>query len=71
MDYEITYFSEAVRQEIRELPDTLVARYLLLTRRMVAMGPNLGEPHTKAFGQEIRTHTTARKRNSRNQIKRG
>lgn len=35
------------------MPDTLVARYLLLTRRMVAMGPNLGEPHTKAFGQGL------------------
>ena len=53
MDYEITFYSEAVRQEIRDLPDTLVARYLLLTRRMVAMGPNLGEPHTKAFGQGL------------------
>jgi phage-related protein len=53
MDYEISFYSESVRQEIRELPDTLVARYLLLTRRMVAMGPNLGEPHTKAFGQGL------------------
>ena len=32
-----------------ELPDTLAARYIVLTRRMIALGPNLGEPHTKAF----------------------
>ena len=32
------------------LPDTLAARYIVLTRRMVVLGPNLGEPHTKAFG---------------------
>jgi hypothetical protein len=30
-----------------ELPDTLAARYIVLTRRMIALGPNLGEPHTK------------------------
>lgn len=32
-----------------ELPDTLAARYIVLTRRMIALGPNIGEPHTKAF----------------------
>ena len=35
------------------LPDTLAARYVVLTRRMVALGPNLGEPHTKAFGEGL------------------
>ena len=35
------------------LPDTLAARYIVLTRRMVALGPNLGEPHTKAFGDGL------------------
>ena len=53
MDYTITYYSEAVQQEILELPDTLAARYVVLTRRMVALGPNLGEPHTKAFGEGL------------------
>jgi phage-related protein len=32
-----------------DLPDTLAARYVVLTRRMVALGPNLGGPHTKAM----------------------
>ncbi len=50
MDFTITYYSESVQEEILALPDSLAARYIVLTRRMVALGPNLGEPHTKAFG---------------------
>lgn len=53
MDYTITYYSEDVQEEILSLPDTLAARYIVLTRRMVALGPNLGEPHTKAFGEGL------------------
>ena len=53
MDYTITYYSEAVQEEILALPDTLAARYIVLTRRMVALGPHLGEPHTKAFGDGL------------------
>ncbi len=53
MDHTITYYSEAVQEQILELPDSLAARYVVLTRRMVAIGPNLGEPHTKAFGDGL------------------
>jgi phage-related protein len=53
VNYTITYYSGAVEEEILELPDTLAARYVVLTRRMVALGPNLGEPHTKAFGEGL------------------
>jgi phage-related protein len=53
VDYAITYYSEAVQEQILELPDTLAARYIVLTRRMVALGPNLGEPHTKAVGDGL------------------
>ncbi|WP_291942248.1 type II toxin-antitoxin system RelE/ParE family toxin [Limnohabitans sp.] len=53
MDYTITYYSESVQEQILDLPDTLAARYVVLTRRMVAIGPNLGEPHTKAFGDGL------------------
>jgi phage-related protein len=42
-----------VQEQILDLPDTLAARYIVLTRRMVAIGPNLGEPHTKAFGDGL------------------
>ena len=53
MDYEIRYYSEAVQEQILDLPDTLAARYIVLTRRMAAIGPNLGEPHTKAMGEGL------------------
>jgi phage-related protein len=50
VEYSISYYSESVQNDILSLPDTLAARYIVLTRRMVVLGPNLGEPHTKAFG---------------------
>ena len=53
MDYTISYYSEAVQEQIFELPYTLAARYIVLTRRMIALGSNLGEPHTKAFGEGL------------------
>lgn len=53
MVYTITYYSESVQTDILNLPDTLAARYIVLTRRMVALGPNLGEPHTEAFGKGL------------------
>lgn len=53
MDYTISYYSDVVQAEILDLPDTLAARYIVLTRRMVVLGPNLGTPHTKAFGDGL------------------
>ena len=53
MDFKISYYNEALQQEIFELPKTLVTRYVMLTQRMIALGPNLGEPHTKAFGNSL------------------
>lgn len=53
MEYRIEYFSKRVQEDILALPDTLAARYIVLTRRMVALGPNLGEPHTKTFGNGL------------------
>ena len=53
MDYTIVYYSDAVQAEILDLPDTLAARYIVLTRRMIVLGPNLGAPHTKAFGEGL------------------
>jgi phage-related protein len=53
MDFEIKYYSESVQDQILELPDSLAARYIVLTRRMLAIGPNLGEPHTKAMGRGL------------------
>ncbi len=53
MDYRIEYYSEAVEEEILALPDTLAARYIVLTRRMTAVGANLGPPHTEPFGNGL------------------
>ena len=53
MEYQILYYSEDVCNDILVLPDTLAARYVVLTRRMLAVGPKLGEPHTKAMGQGL------------------
>jgi phage-related protein len=53
VDYTISYHSEVLQEQILALPDTLAARYIVLTRRMIALGPNLGEPHTKAFGDGL------------------
>ncbi len=50
MSYTIHYYSEAVQTDIMTLPATLQARYVTLTRRMLEVGSNLGEPHTKPFG---------------------
>lgn len=53
MDYRIEYYSESVQEEILALPDSLAARYVVLTRRIAAVGPNLGAPHTDAFGDGL------------------
>jgi phage-related protein len=53
VDYKIEYYSEDVEEEVLALPDTLAARYVVLTRRMVAVGANLGPPHTAPFGDGL------------------
>ena len=53
MDFSIEYYSEAVEAEILALPDTLAARYIVLTRRMTAVGAHLGPPHTDSFGDGL------------------
>ena len=53
MEYYIEYYSEVVEDEILDLPDSLAARYVVLTRRMTAVGPNLGSPHTDSFGEGL------------------
>ena len=53
MDFSIEYYSEAVEAESLALPDTLAARYIVLTRRMTAVGANLGPPHTDSFGDGL------------------
>ncbi|WP_417276798.1 type II toxin-antitoxin system RelE/ParE family toxin [Castellaniella sp.] len=51
--YTIHYYDDSVQAAIFTLPKTLQARYVALSRRMVTSGPNLGMPHTKAFGEGL------------------
>jgi hypothetical protein len=49
MSYSIVYYSEQVQEGIMNLPDTLQARYIGLTARMIEHRQNLGLPHTDSF----------------------
>ena len=53
MTFSIEYYNEQVQEDILALPDTLAARYVVLTQRMLVLGPNLGEPHAKALGSGL------------------
>jgi phage-related protein len=53
MRYSIHYYSVEVQEAIMNLPDTLQARYIGLTQRMIEYGPHLGLPHTEAFGNGL------------------
>jgi phage-related protein len=53
MRYSIHYYSAEVQEQIMNLPDTLQARYIGLTHRMIEHGPHLGLPHTEAFGSGL------------------
>lgn len=50
MVYSISYYSREVQEDILNFPVTRQARYIALTDRMIEYGPNLGLPHTDAFG---------------------
>ena len=49
MEWEITYYSEALQEEIADFPVGIQARYIHLTDRMRIYGANLGMPHTRAM----------------------
>jgi phage-related protein len=53
MKYTIDFYSESVQADIMGLPERLAARFLNLADRMETVGANLGEPHTKAFGNGL------------------
>jgi phage-related protein len=58
MAWTITYYSDAVQQEINRWPVGLRAVYTRITERMVIFGPHLGMPYTRSLGDglfEIRT----------------
>lgn len=51
--WSIDYYSGALQRELLDLPVTLQARYIHLTARMEAFGPDLGMPHTRAMGDGL------------------
>lgn len=53
MEWKIIYYNENLEQEIFNLPDGLLARYLHLTDLMIEFGSNLGLPHTKAIDKGL------------------
>jgi phage-related protein len=52
-NWHITYFNEKVKNQILDLPDSLVAKYINLVKLILTYGPNLGMPHTKAIGEGL------------------
>jgi phage-related protein len=53
MEWEIVYYSEDLQQAIQEFPPGIQARYIHLTARMLAFGPDLGMPHTRGMGKGL------------------
>jgi phage-related protein len=53
MDWEIHYHSEELQRSIMKFAPGIQARYVHLTERMVAFGPNLGMPHSRAMGNGL------------------
>jgi phage-related protein len=53
VDWKIEYYSDTVQREILALPSGLLARYIHLTDRMIAFGPNFGAHHTRAMDKGL------------------
>jgi phage-related protein len=53
MEWQIAYYSEVVQEAISALPPGIQARYVHLTERITAFGPDLGMPHTRAMGKGL------------------
>lgn len=49
MNWTITYYSEALQEEILALSAGFLGRYLRYTDRMKIYGPDLGMPHTRSM----------------------
>jgi phage-related protein len=53
MDWEIVYYGDDLQNAIRAFPAGIQARYIHLTERVQASGPDLGMPHTRAQGKGL------------------
>jgi len=53
MSFDITYFHERVLFEIQSWPADVLADYARLTELLMAHGPSLRLPHSRAFGDGL------------------
>ncbi len=53
MNWQIKYYNQKLEEQILNLPDGLLARYLRLTDLMLEFGSNLGLPHTKSIESSL------------------
>jgi phage-related protein len=53
MEREIVFSSEDLQQVIMEFPAGIQDRYIHLTQRILAFGPNLGMHHSRAVSQGL------------------
>ena len=50
MNWQVTFYSAVLEEEILRLPAGFVARFLRYAERMKIHGPDLGMPHTRSMG---------------------
>ena len=53
MNWEVTFYSAQVEDDIQGLPTNFVARFVRYAERMEIYGPNLGMPHTRPMGDGL------------------
>lgn len=53
MNWEVTFYSAALEEELLQLPAGFIARFLRYAERMETYGPDLGMPHTRAMGKGL------------------
>jgi phage-related protein len=53
VNWQVSFYSPGLREEILGLPAGFVARFLRYAERMEVYGPDLGLPHTRAMGRGL------------------
>jgi phage-related protein len=53
VEWEIVYYSNDVQRAVLTFPPGFQARFVHLTERITAFGPDLGMPHTRPLGKGL------------------
>lgn len=53
MTYTISYYHAAVRTEIENWPDSILAHYAHILELLIDFGPQLGMPYSRAMGDGL------------------